>query len=154
MSAHAGKIIDKNVKQEDGYLFETEQANFSLLGWFKEFTASPMALKLARVVKDFACHVGLSKKQHMKLNQLALGLQNSLATSEQPLTEESLIAVLRGDLNAREGILNSFNLKSKDLPEQRTQFLLALKTWYQSLSITQQQIVESMQQRAFRLSMG
>ena len=153
MNTHDGKYLSSN--HQDDYQFEsTPLLRFNLLNWFKQFTATPITLNLTQIVKDLACHVGLSRKQHVRLNQLAWGLQNSLKTSSKPLNEESLIAVLVGDSNAEETLSKRFGFRSNGLQESRSKLLIALRAWFETLSIAQQQRVVSLQQRAFRLSMG
>lgn len=129
-------------------------SEFSLSDWFKRLTGNSTALRLGHIVKNLACHVGLSKKQHLRLNRLAFRLQNALQKSHFSLDEEQLVAVLRGDDSANETLATRFGIQGNHLIKERVSLLAALKSWYQSLSVTQQQIIASMQQRSFRLSMG
>ncbi len=140
--------------QEDFQFESTQLLSFSFLGWFKQLTANPMALRLTQIVRELACHVGLSKRQHIRLNQLAWGLQSLIKSSSTPLNEESLVAVLAGDSNAEATLSKRLGLQKKRFGDTPSKLLASLRVWFQSLSFSQQQIVVSMQQRAFRLSMG
>ncbi len=130
------------------------ETRFDLIEWFKQLTGNPMALQLGHMVKNLACHVGLSRKQHLRLNRLAFRLQSSLQKSHLNLDEDQLVAVLRGDDTAVEAMMSRFGIQGDRLRGERLKLLAALKNWYLSLSRAQQQIIESMQQRSFRLSMG
>ncbi|MEH6442789.1 MAG: hypothetical protein V7784_02740 [Oceanospirillaceae bacterium] len=111
--------------------------------------------RLVNIVNGLGNEIGLSKKQHICLQQQAAELAKMLDdSSAKELDEPMLLSVLQGDIMAGEVLISDFDKAGNHQRPALLKTLNALGVWFMALNSNQQENIKCLQQRPFRLSIG